>query len=205
MASLDKLEFGHYYHIYNRGNNGGAIFFDDENYRYFLSLYLKYIFPIADTFCWCLLKNHFHFLVRIKELDEIAIEQLNYSNNIPIDPDKINPTRQFSHLFNAYTQAINKKYHRTGSVFEKPFKRKMVTSSDYLIKLIFYIHNNPVHHGLVDQISDYKWSSYHSILSSKPTYILRTEVIALFGDLENFKYYHTKHQELEDLESLIIE
>lgn len=205
MASLDKIEFGHYYHIYNRGNNGNTIFFDEENYRYFLSLYLKYIYPIADTFCWCLLKNHFHFLIRIKELDEIKIDQLNYSTHIKINKEKVNPSKQFSHLFNAYTQAVNKKYDRTGSVFEKPFKRKVVTSQDYLIKLNFYIHNNPVHHRLVDTISDYKWSSYHSIISSKPTYILRNDVIEMFDDLLNFKIYHSRNQDFEDIKFLILE
>ncbi|RXJ43785.1 hypothetical protein [Gelidibacter gilvus] len=205
MASLDKIEFGQYYHIYNRGNNGDAIFFDEDNYRYFRSLYPKYIYPIADTFCWCLLKNHFHFLIRIKELDEIKIDQLNDSTNIRINIEKVNPSKQFSHLFNAYTQAVNKKYDRTGSVFEKPFKRKLVTSQDYFIKLIFYIYNNPVHHRLADTISDYKWSSYHSILSSMPTYILRNEVIELFDDLLNFKIYHSKNQDFEDIKSLILE
>ncbi|MGC1633058.1 MAG: hypothetical protein WA749_13185 [Gelidibacter sp.] len=205
MASLDKIEFGHYYHIYNRGNNGDTIFFDEENYRYFLSLYLKYIYPIADTFCWCLLKNHFHFLIRIKELQEIKIEDLNYSTQININKEKVNPSKQFSHLFNAYTQAVNKKYNRTGSVFEKPFRRKIVTSQDYFIKLIFYIHNNPVHHRLVDTISDYKWSSYHSIISSKPTYILRDDVIEMFDDLLNFKIYHSRNQDFEDIKSLILE
>ncbi|MEO5788689.1 hypothetical protein [Gelidibacter sp.] len=205
MALLDKIEFGHYYHIYNRGNNGNTIFFDEENYRYFLSLYLKYIYPIADTFYWCLLKNHFHFLIRIKELDEIKIDQLNYSTHIKINKEKVNPSKQFSHLFNAYTQAVNKKYDRTGSVFEKPFKRKVVTSQDYLIKLNFYIHNNPVHHRLVDTISDYKWSSYHSIISSKPTYILRNDVIEMFDDLLNFKIYHSRNQDFEDIKFLILE
>ena len=202
---MDKIEFGQYYHIYNRGNNGDANFFDEENYRYFLSLYLKYIHPVTDTFCWCLLKNHFHFLIRIKEFDEINIDQLNYSTNIKINIEKVNPSKQFSHLFNAYTQAINKKYDRTGSVFEKPFRRKLISSQDYFIKLIFYIHNNPVHHGLVDAISDYKWSSYHSIISSKPTYIIRNEVLELFGGLQNFKIYHSTNQDFEDIEALILE
>jgi REP element-mobilizing transposase RayT len=205
MASLDKIDFGGYYHIYNRGNNGDTIFFDEENYGYFFSLYLKYIYPIADTFCWCLLKNHFHFLIRIKELDEIELEQLSYSKQITVSKDKVNPSGQFSHLFNACTQAINKKYHRTGSVFEKPFQRKIIATQDYFIKLIFYIHNNPVHHGLVKNISDYKWSSYHSIVSSKPTYLLRNEVIDRFDDLKNFKMYHSKNHDYKEIESLILE
>ncbi|HAP94742.1 MAG TPA: transposase, partial [Chryseobacterium sp.] len=52
------LEFGQYYHIYNRGNNRDAIFFEEDNYRYFLKLLLKYISPIANVYCYCLLKNH---------------------------------------------------------------------------------------------------------------------------------------------------
>ena len=58
---------GQYFHIYNRGNNGEDIFLEARNYAYFLKLYQKYICPIADTYAYCLLKNHFHFLIRIKD------------------------------------------------------------------------------------------------------------------------------------------
>lgn len=106
MEVKEPIIHGHYYHIYNRGNNGIDIFFETENYHYFLRLYAKYIEPIAETFAWCLLKNHFHILVRIKEMDEIKYEELSY--NTTEKPKVINPSRQFSHFFNAYTQAINK-------------------------------------------------------------------------------------------------
>ncbi|WP_334112537.1 hypothetical protein [Paucihalobacter sp.] len=205
MASLEPIEFWYYYHIYNKGNNGDIIFFEDINYTYFLSLYLKYIHPIADTFCWCLLKNHFHFLIRIKELDEIQLDTLTYSKNIKVDREKVNPSKQFSHLFNAYNQSINKTYNRTGSVFEKPFQRKIVSSQNYFQKLIFYIHNNPVHHKITDNILDYNWSSYHTIVSSKPTYLLRDEVIEMFDDLSNFKFYHSKNHASDEIKSLILE
>ena len=62
------LEFGVIYHIYNCGNNGETIFPEERNYKYFMQLYGKYIAPIADTFAYCLLRNHFHLLVRIKDL-----------------------------------------------------------------------------------------------------------------------------------------
>ncbi len=54
------LEKGNYYHIYNRGNNGIDVFFDSESYYHFLRLFDRYISPIAETYAWCLLKNHFH-------------------------------------------------------------------------------------------------------------------------------------------------
>ena len=140
MEIRTPLLYGNYYHIYNRGNNGTNIFLENENYYHFLRLYAKYIEPIAETFAWCLLKNHFHILVRIKEKEEIIESEFTY--NTTEKPKTIEPYRQFSHLFNAYTQAINKRHNRTGSLFEKNFERKLVTSEKYFQKLIFYINNN---------------------------------------------------------------
>ena len=67
MVNPTSLQANKIYHIYNRGNNREDLFREERNYRYFMSLYVKYIEPIADTFAYCLLKNHFHVLVRIKD------------------------------------------------------------------------------------------------------------------------------------------
>ncbi len=203
MEKKEPILHGNYYHIYNRGNNGIDVFLQNENYYHFLNLYAKYIEPIAETYAWCLLKNHFHLLVRIKEKSEINKDELSYSTIEK--PKVIDPSRQFSHLFNAYTQAINKRHNRTGSLFETTFERKIVTSERYFQQLIFYIHNNPVHHGFVKQMSLYPWSSYDSILSNKPTKLKRKEVVELFGDKENFIYYHSQQQNLNEINDLIIE
>ena len=203
MEVKEPILYGNYYHIYNRGNNSIDIFLETENYHYFLRLYAKYIEPIAETFAWCLLKNHFHVLVRIKEKDEIRCEELSY--NTTEKPKLINPSRQFSHFFNAYTQAINKRHSRTGSLFERTFKRKLIASEKYFQQLIFYIHNNPVHHGFVDKINLYPWSSYGTVLSTQPTKIKRLEVIGAYGDLENFIFYHQQQHNLNEIDNLIIE
>ena len=68
----EPLEHETYYHIYNRGINGETLFREPDNYRHFLRLYDKYIEPVADTFAWCLMPNHFHLLVQIKGEEEIA-------------------------------------------------------------------------------------------------------------------------------------
>lgn len=203
MEEKVQLTHGNYYHIYNRGNNGIDIFLETENYNHFLRLYAKYIEPIAETYAWCLLKNHFHILVRIKEKTEINENELSY--NTTQKPKVIEPYRQFSHLFNAYTQAINKRYKRTGSLFEKNYERKLVTDEKYFQQLIFYIHNNPVHHGFVKNINLYPWSSYESIISEKPTLIKRNEVIELYGDKENFIYYHNQEQATNEINELKID
>ena len=203
MEQKQPILHGNYYHIYNRGNNGIDVFFDYDSYYHFLLLYAKYVEPIAETFAWCLLKNHFHLLVRIKDKNEIDENQLTY--NTTEKPKVIDPSRQFSHLLNAYTQAINKRHNRTGSLFETTFERKLVTNEKYLQQLIFYIHNNPVHHGFVKQMSLYPWSSYDTVTSDKPTKLMRAEVIELFSDLENFVYFHNQQQSMNEISNLIIE
>ncbi|MEM0543319.1 hypothetical protein WFZ85_11890 [Flavobacterium sp. j3] len=194
---------GNYYHIYNRGNNGIDVFLEPENNYHFLRLYAKYIEPIADTYAWCLLKNHFHILVRIKEMSEIDVNKLSY--NTTKKPKVVEPSRQFSHLFNAYTQAINKRYNRTGSLFEKNFERKLITNERYFQQLIYYIHNNPVHHGFVKQMSLYPWSSYETIVTDKPTMLKRDEVVTLFGNKDSFIYFHSCEQHTNEISNLLIE
>ncbi len=67
MQKIEPLIAGNYYDIYNRGINSCNLFKETDNYEYFLSLYDKYISPVADTFAWVLIPNHFLFLIRVKE------------------------------------------------------------------------------------------------------------------------------------------
>lgn len=200
---IQPLEPERFYHVFNRGNNGINLFYDTDCYYHFLNLYEKYMEPVAETYAWCLLKNHFHLLIYIKPKNEIDSSKLKYST--VEKPSVISVSKQFSHLFNAYTQAINKRFKRTGSLFEKPFHRKLITSDDYFRKLVYYIHNNPVHHGFCENINDYPWSSYGSIISEKPTKIKRKEVIDVFYNLDNFIAYHNQNQDFFDIDDLIIE
>ena len=170
MSKPVSLQLGCYYHIYNRGNNRENLFLEERNYHHFLKLYARYIPSIADTYAYCLLKNHFHALVRIKAAAEQA------------QPGKpLNPSQQFGHLFNAYSKAINKAYRRTGSLFEHPFERIEVTSEGYLLRLITYIHHNPQRHGLIADFRAWPYSSYHALCSTQPTRLCREEVLAWFG------------------------
>ena len=82
MQTIQPLENGKYYHIYNRGINSDVLFKENDNCEYFLKLYDLHIDPIADTFAWCLMKNHFHFLVRIKNLEYIKNRKENSTFSI---------------------------------------------------------------------------------------------------------------------------
>jgi len=177
---MENLEFGHYYHIYNRGNNREKLFYEPWNYTYFLDLYIKYIHPIAETYAYCLMGNHFHFLVRMKEDHEL--ENLNL-NQKPL-------WRYFANFFNAYAKMINLKYDRTGSLFQERYRRKNIYSEKYLSHLVIYIHKNPVKSGMVEHCNEYPYSSYSAILSGKTTRLKAEKVLELFSDKENFIFCH---------------
>ena len=200
MTSPPALLYDTYYHIYNRGTNRENIFVQERNYEHFMRLYAKYIDPIADTFAYCLLRNHFHLLVRIRSEEEILCdkETLKISSNKlekPLRSDKhLDPdhaSRKFSYFFNAYAKAINSAYGRTGSLFQHPFGRVMVTSDRQFWNVIAYIHQNRQKHGFVKDFRDWEYSSYGLILSGKPTFAQSAYVLEWFGGKEQYLALHS--------------
>jgi REP element-mobilizing transposase RayT len=172
--------------------------------------YKKYISPVADTYAWCLMPNHFHLLLRIKEENEIVevMRKTNLKNkNLQgfcklNSDDKINKVnlgglqhikfinQQFSNLFNSYTKSYNKFFNTRGNLFNQNFKRKVITDEDSIIRLILYIHNNPVHHKFTKEIGDWPYSSFHSYLSADYSLLHRNALTDHFDDLQNFIFIH---------------
>jgi hypothetical protein len=216
MTSPSPLLFDTYYHIYNRGVNGENIFFEERNYDLFLKLYERHITPVADTFAYCMLRNHFHVDLRVKSEEEIikyketlrvssvnnrdirqgslASEETSRARK-PLGSDKLGSqyvSDQFSNFFNAYAKTINKAYGRTGSLFQHPFGRVPITSDRQFWNVIAYIHQNPQKHGFVKDFRDWKYSSYGIILNEKPTVINRSEVMKWFGTKEEYLSLHSE-------------
>ncbi|WP_223679413.1 transposase [Flavobacterium hibisci] len=108
----EVFEAGQYYHVYNRGNNNENIFLEEKNYSYFLEKVKKYILPIADIYAYCLLKNHFHIVLRVKDKIDLP-EKFKEKIHLP-----------FSNLFNSYSKSINKMYGRNGSFISGTFTTK---------------------------------------------------------------------------------
>jgi REP element-mobilizing transposase RayT len=102
------------------------------------------------------------------------------------------PYRHFSHLFNAYTRYLHTRTGRTGNLFVRPFKRKLVDNDDYLKRCILYIHNNPVHHGFCTHPLEYPWTSYVTCASDKPTKLKRNAVINIFGSRHHLTELHSE-------------
>jgi putative transposase len=188
-TNTENLETDTYYHIFNRGINKGKIFFEERNYNYFLTKYAKYIYPIAKTYAYCLLGNHFHFLIKTRSEEEIRNK---YSLKSESDLHKA-MSKQFSHFFNSYAQSINKANERTGALFENPFRRLPIKDDSHFTQLICYIHLNPQKHGIAKDYKTYHNSSYQNILSNKTTKLEREDVISWFGDKVEFQRIHQEY------------
>jgi len=186
------LEPEKYYHIYNHAVGKSDIFKSEGNYYFFLEKYKQYISPYVDTFAYSLLPNHFHIAIRVKE-ESVLLTLPKFQTLVKLDT---HISKQFSNFFSCYTQAFNQQQSRRGTLFEKPFKRKLIETDEYFINLIHYIHYNPVHHGFVEDLRDWKFTSYESFFSTKATLLKRNEVIAWFHDIKAFEEFHKR--ELDD-------
>jgi len=179
-----KLVSGEYYHIYNRGNSKQKIFHDGEDYLRFIGLLyacnqkgnLKvnnlnkgqtlYDIERGKTLVsiggYCLMSNHFHLLLTQPEDDDISIFMQKLSTS--------------------YSMYYNKKYKRTGVLFEGKFKSQHIKDDRYLKYLFSYIHLNPVkiiqknwkeegiiinREEIINYLKEYTYSSYLDYLEVK--------------------------------------
>jgi putative transposase len=195
-----KFDTDHYYHIYNRSVDRKPMFQNDGNYHFFLQQYDYYLSDVLDTYAYCLLGNHFHLLVRVRDLTTFQkLSNLGERNTHDI------VSHQFRKFFQSYAMAFNKQQDRTGTLFQTPFKRALVDTDEYFTRLVYYIHANPQSHGLIDDFREWKWSSYDRILIEKPTKLKKQDVIDWFGGVNYYKKYHAENQQVIYDEKYILE
>ncbi len=197
-----KIKFSEeeYYHLYNRGNSKQEIFLDDDDRcRFTKMLYLcnsikninfrddiverkidAWDFDkgknIVSIGAWVMMSNHFHILLRISPTSDIGEESISY---------------YMKKLCTSYSKYFNKKYERTGGLFESNFKATHVDSDNYLKYLFSYIHLNPIkkvfpewksgesfdHQEAKDFLKKYYWSSYqdYAVNNRKESQIMSTK------------------------------
>jgi REP element-mobilizing transposase RayT len=141
------------YHIYNRGNNKQPIFFNEGNYVYFVQKCYQYLKPVSEVLVWCLMPNHFHFLIEVTDKSMMPVR----SGSIMMPT----VTNSFRLLQSSYTKGINKQQGRTGNLFQQKTKAKLIGDNEgYLLTAFNYIHQNPLKAGLVSKIEEWRHSSY---------------------------------------------
>ncbi len=169
---------GNYYHVYNRANNREKLFYHEDNYGYFLNKFKEYLSEFVELYSFCLIPNHFHLLIKvIKEDSDLNMRLVTIS-------------KAFSDFFNSYSKSINKQENRYGNLFQRPFKRIYISEDNLLLKVVCYIHQNPIHHGLCKELEEYKWSSYFFITHKIEGVVNETEVLNWFGGLNEFLDLH---------------
>ena len=210
-----------YYHLYNRGNGKQIIFLDDEDFNFFLFRLKESLFPdfarqviknkenkdghcnkgadrrillpdhSFDLICYCLMPNHYHFL--IKQNKDISIAKL------------------ISKVCTSYSKYFNKKYKQVGHVFQDKFLAVPIDTNEYLLWLSAYIHNNPVTARLVKNISDYKWSSYGEYASKRKDGLCKMDLLlSQFKNVDDYINFVNETSEIiikrkEDLKELLID
>jgi len=202
---MESLRPNTCYHIFNHANGFERVFREDENFRYFLDKYQLYITPIAETYAYCLLPNHFHLVVRIrkKEVIEDIILRRNFSKvernfgkvSVPDEEIERYLSKQFSNLFSSYTQSFNKMYKRMGSLFIKNFKRNPILDKDQFTNTIIYTHRNPIHHGYCRSYTDWRYTSYREISALIGRMVEVEKTLSIFENKDQFIEMHQKNLE----------
>lgn len=175
------------YHIFNRGNDKQRIFFSNENYYFFLRKTKKLLYPLVDFLAYCLMPNHFHFMMHLP----VGFDDVTFSNTLKT-------------LLSSYTRAINVEQGRTGSLFQQNSKAKCLTdykdtSGYYSLICLNYIHLNPVRAGLTDKAENWEFSSFKDYLGLRNNNICNLErakqIIEIPADKNEF--YKNSYSVLE--------
>ncbi len=196
-----QLEKNHIYHIYNQGNNRQKIFFNRENYLFFLQKMNDYLTPYTDIMAWCLMPNHFHWMVYVRETELDSADSRGATlSRTPTSP---NLNQSIGILLASYTRAINQVNKSSGSLFRQKTKSDCITNpleishsyynlgygtsillhdpeKEYPQACFNYIHQNPVKAGLVKQAEDWEFSSYRDICGMRAGKLINRERIAEF-------------------------
>jgi REP element-mobilizing transposase RayT len=182
--TYERLLPGKSYHIFNRAVGDELLFRNDEDYLLFLQNLKRFILSYASVYAYCLMPNHFHFLLKIRDIKELNSDRWDHNQLVK----KIN--QSFSNFFNSYAVIYNRTYGRKGKLFMLPYKRILVEDLDYFLTVVNYIHRNPLHHGLVEEYPNWKFSSLSTYLENKHTFVATSYVLELFGGLERMMFFH---------------
>lgn len=151
-------------HVVQRGNNRAACFFSDDDHLYYKEVLAEGLRRYsASLHAYCLMTNHVHLLMTPAYEDSIS--------------------RVIQHVGRQYVQFVNKRYSRSGTLWEGRHKGSLIDAETYLLTCYRYIELNPVAASMVRTPDEYRWSSYHAnghgkadtLVSEHPVYLALSE------------------------------
>jgi putative transposase len=197
----DKL-----YHVFNQGNYQQPIFFSDADYLHFLNQARKNILPVADVLCYCLMPNHFHFLI---QPNSKGAEQIKVGGIFM--PGAINAFRL---LQSGYTSYINNKQNKKGSLFRQKCKFKILVQpglttkeSDrvYPLTCFHYIHQNPMKAGLVIKMEDWNFSSFRDYAGLRNGSFTNKDLAKQLLEINPTKFYTESYEAIGEYVEINLE
>ena len=189
------FEPGHIYHVYNRGNNKTPIFFGHHNYLFLLRKIKEEWLFYCEIFCYCLMPNHFHFMMMAKQNGCENIILKNQPSHLQELSKVIGKT------LSSYTKAINIQNDTTGNLFQKKTKAKCLTcddmdnnhrNQDYLINCFHYIHDNPLASHLVNDLKRWPYSSWPDYYGFRNETLCNKELTIERLGLSSIDFYSSK-------------
>jgi len=185
-----QLEPCNSYHIYNQGNNKQHIFFEKENYLFFLRKMRCHILPFTTLMAYCLMPNHFHWF--------LYLNAKRFKNDkITTKPRSNLLTKNIATLLSSYTQAINNRYNRTGSLFRNKTKVVKVDTQNYGITCLHYIHQNPLRAGLVSRLGDWPFSSLPDYLDNRNGTLINKIFTFKYLDINPLTFEETSERAID--------
>ena len=142
MGRNPRIHFaGAVYHVMARGVDGRDIFIDDLDRTTFLAALTRIEKEsTAHVIAYCLMGNHFHLAIKVSQVALSSVMQ---------------------RILTGYSVRFNARHDRTGHLFQARYKSILCVDDPYLIRLISYIHLNPVRAGIAGTAEDWAWSSIH--------------------------------------------
>jgi REP element-mobilizing transposase RayT len=214
MKYLEAFQENEYMHVIAKAVGLNVLFKTDNNKIYFLNQYFIYLSGYVDTYCFCLLTNHVHWLVKCRSKDKLLRDLNQLPKKKKHQQDFIDGNISFERaleyqwkdFFISYSLTFNYKYKRHGTLFVNPFRRITIQDQAHLIQLIIYIHANQIKYGIEKKIDRSTFTSYHSILGSQISKLNREAVLELFGGRSSFielhqntiDYYYVHPRSIED-------
>lgn len=186
-----RFEEDKFYHVFNRGNGKQKIFFERENYNFFLKKVEKELMPLCSILAYCLMPNHYHLLIYTDKSSDHFKWSDDYSQKV---------SRKLGTLQSSYTRAINKRYDRSGSLFQQKLKAINLTDKTLGTRApeicFHYIHQNPFKAGLAKTL-DWEFSSFKEYINQSPVicdFVTARNLLNInFNDFEN-----ESHQVISD-------